>query len=173
MNQLTVRFFAVLLIAFAAVAICGCSEQADYSKSAAYEALFEADDSAAQKELKSFIIRQIERYNREDAEAYASGFDWEPKDRDAFVAQFQKTAKTVKAELTIGTLRAVVLDSNPDQAQGGALIRTVLTDKSSGEELDDHYNRVTYTMSRREGTWYITEAETGADQYSVSSDTAE
>ena len=88
MNQLTVRFFAVLLIAFAAVAICGCSEQADYSKSAAYEALFEADDSAAQKELKSFIIRQIERYNREDAEAYASGFDWEPKDRDAFVAQF-------------------------------------------------------------------------------------
>ena len=36
MNQLTVRFFAVLLIAFAAVAICGCSEQADYSKSAAY-----------------------------------------------------------------------------------------------------------------------------------------
>ena len=75
--------------------------------------------------------------------------------------------------MTIGTLRAVVLDSNPDQAQVGALIRTVLTDKSSGEELDDHYNRVTYTMSRRGGTWYITEAETGADQYSVSSDTAE
>ncbi len=173
MNQHTVKFFAVLLLALAAVAVCGCSERANYSESAAYEALFETDDSAAQKELKSFIIRQIERYNREDAEGYASGFDWEPKDRDAFVTQFQKTAKTVKTEQTIGALRAAVLDSNPDQAQVGALIRTVLTDKSSGNVLDDHYNRVTYTMSRHEGTWYITEVETGADQYSVSSDTAE
>lgn len=173
MNRHAMKFLAALLLAFAAIAACCCSERTDYSESAAYRELFETDDSALQKELKSFIIRQIERYNREDAAAYASGFDWEPKDRDAFVAQFLKTAKTVKTEQIIGTLRAVVLDSNPDQAQVGALIRTVLTDKNSGGVLDDHYNRVTYTMSRRGGTWYITEVETGADQYSVSSDAAE
>ena len=173
MKKYAALLAAVLALALFCAAVCGCSEKSDYSKAEAYRELFDEDDSAVQRELKNFIIRQIERYNRGEIEAYASGFDWEQSDRDAFAAQFSKTAKNIKTEQTVGTLRAVVLDSNQDQAQVGALIRTVLTDRSSGEVLDDHYNRVTYTLSRREGTWYITEVQTGADQYAVSSDTEE
>ncbi|MDY2609544.1 MAG: hypothetical protein SOV91_04785 [Eubacteriales bacterium] len=143
----------------------GCGFSQDFSQTPAYSALFSDQDSDTQKTLKNLVIKQIEAYNAQDPEAYASAMDWDEQDRTSFCEQFWQTAKNVRTELSLGALSAVVLDSNTSLAQVGALVQTRLIRVADGAVIDEHYNQVTYTMTSRDGTWYITTIENGADQY--------
>ena len=134
----------------------GCGFSQDFSQTPAYSALFSDQDSDTQKTLKNLVIKQIEAYNAQD---------WDEQDRTSFCEQFWQTAKNVRTELSLGALSAVVLDSNTSLAQVGALVQTRLIRVADGAVIDEHYNQVTYTMTSRDGTWYITTIENGADQY--------
>ena len=50
----------------------GCGFSQDFSQTPAYSALFSDQDSDTQKTLKNLVIKQIEAYNAQDPEAYAS-----------------------------------------------------------------------------------------------------
>lgn len=148
----------LLVLAVFAMLLSACGQRIpQYDNRAEYEPLFTAEDTDAIREIKSFVLWHTELYNNEEFKDYAAQYyaltDQEIAD---MVGALTDTAALVRTERQALYLTAVFLDSDPDRAQVGAVIRTVVTGLDGSTDAD-YTDRYTYSLYRTSGEWQIEE----------------
>lgn len=148
-------FLAVVLltsILFSAVS-CG-SKTTDYSKDAAYAALFSEEDDDLTVELKNVLIAQNEAYNKGDAQGYYRLFNMEKDDLNFNIASFNSLRQTYKLSYTLENIHTAFI--NEDNAQALITMTSYAENSTTGEILYHYRSQVTYTLVNDDG-WMVKE----------------